>query len=239
VSGDLPRDRQWDEPEPPPSPQARTLARAALLGRGATAEASGAPKPEQRGAERAVQLTVTLGEIEPPIWRRLVVPASLTLRELHAMIQTAMGWQDYHLRLFDVDGVLYGDVEEMEGRPLGDEEVFTVGQAAESVDQFSYEYDFGDSWTHYVQVDQVIASVGAGTPHLVGGARACPPEDCGRPGGYEELLEVLADPAHEDHEHMLSWVGGAFDPEAFDLAGTNANLELYDRHTRQRRRRSP
>lgn len=230
---------RWDAPEPPPSPQARTLARAALLGRvGVAAETSGPPKPEHRSSERAVQLTITLREVEPAIWRRLVVPASLTLRELHAVIQTALGWEDYHLHLFEVDGVLYGDVEEIEGRPLGDEETFSVGQAAEAVGEFSYEYDFGDGWTHEVHVDQAIAGVGVGIPHLVGGARACPPEDCGGPGGYEELLKVLADPAHEEHEHLVGWVGGSFDPEAFDLVETNANLELYDRHTRQRRMRS-
>jgi hypothetical protein len=221
------RDR-WDEPEPPPTPQGRTLARAALIGRDATPAISA----KGRSAEQAVQLTVTLRDVEPPIWRRLDVPTSLTLHELHEVIQTAMGWQNYHLHLFDVDGVNYGDVEDMEG-PLGDEDAFTVGQAAGG---FSYEYDFGDGWTHDIHIDQVIASVGA--PQLVGGARACPPEDCGGAWGYRHLLEVLADPAHEEHEHLLGWVGGAFDPEAFDLAETNANLELYDRHTRQRRTRS-
>ena len=188
-------------------------------------------------SEQAVQLTVTLRDIEPAIWRRLVVPASLTLRELHAVIQTALGWDDYHLHLFEVDGVLYGDVDEIQGHPLGDEEIFTVGQAAGAVRDFRYEYDFGDSWDHDVCVEQVMSSVGGGTPHLIGGARACPPEDCGGPGGYEHLLEVLADPSDSEHEATLQWAGGPFDPEMFDLAETNVNLELYDRHTRQRRMR--
>jgi hypothetical protein len=176
-----------------------------------------------------------LRDIEPPIWRRLIVPASLTLDELHAVIQTAMGWEDYHLHLFDVDGTLFGDIQETDGGPLGDEETFSVGQAAAAVDQFGYEYDFGDSWDHAIRVEQVIASVGAGTPHLVGGARACPPEDCGGPWGYQHLLGVLADPAREEHEGLLGWVGGGFDPEAFDVAEANANLELDDRHTRRGR----
>ena len=228
------RDR-WDEPESRPTPQARMLARAALLGGPATAPTIAAPKSARRATEQAVQLSVTLRDIEPPIWRRLLVPASLTLHELHAVIQTAMGWEDYHLHLFEVDGTLFGDIEEMEDRPLGNEDTYTVGQTAAAVDEFSYEYDFGDSWDHAVRVEQVIARVGAGTPHLVGGARACPPEDCGGPWGYHHLLEVLADPAHEEHEDLLGWVGGGFDPEAFDVAETNANLELYDRHTRRRR----
>jgi hypothetical protein len=225
----------WGKPQPPPTLQGRMLARAALLERAATAPTSAAPKPARPATEQAVQLTVTLRDIEPPIWRRLVVPASLTLHELHAVIQTAMGWADYHLHMFNVAGTLFGDIEETDGGPLGDEETFTVGQTAAAVDEFGYEYDFGDSWDHTIRVEQIIASVGVGTPHLVGGARACPPEDCGGPWGHHHLLEVLADPAHEEHEQLLGWAGGGFDPEAFDLAETNANLELYDRHTRRRR----
>jgi hypothetical protein len=102
------------------------------------------------------------------------------------------------------------------------------------LNEFNYEYDFGDSWHLDVRIEQVISSIGSGTPRLIGGARACPPEDCGGLWGYEHLLEVLADPSDEEHEEMLEWVGGAFDPEAFDLETTNVALELYDRHTRQR-----
>ena len=192
--------------------------------------------PPRRTADKAVELTVALRDIEPKIWRRLVVPASLTLRELHAVIQTAMGWEDYHLHKYEVDGVLFGDVEEIQGWPLGEEDSYTVGQAAAAVDEFTYEYDFGDSWEHVIRVERVMASVGADTPRLVDGARACPPEDCGGFPGYEDLLVALADPEHEQHEELLEWVGGEYDPGAFDLAATNANLELYDRQTRQRRK---
>ncbi|MEO8888487.1 MAG: plasmid pRiA4b ORF-3 family protein [Jatrophihabitantaceae bacterium] len=217
-----------------PGEAARRLARAALLGRPSTVSAGRTVVSARRSPELAVQLRVALRHIEPDIWRRLVVPASLTLRQLHAVLQTTLGWEDYHLHLFEVDGVLYGDVEELEGHPLGEEETFTIAQAAEAVREFSYEYDFGDSWHHDIVIEQIMPSVGIGTPHLIDGARACPPEDCGGSGGFEELLEVLADPSDEEHADMLRWVGGSYDPEAFDLAELNAALELSDRHTRQR-----
>jgi hypothetical protein len=235
--GLIPKRDRWDEPEPPPSEAGGRLARAALLGRADPSPRVSSRHPPPRPEEQAVQLTITVRDIEPAIWRRLVVPTSLTLRELHAVIQTAMGWQDYHLHLFEVAGVLYGDIEEVQGHPLGDEETFTIGQAAGVVAEFRYEYDFGDSWDHDIRIEQVVSSVGTGTPHLIGGARACPPEDCGGSWGYEHLLEVLADPSDSEHEAMLQWADGPFDPEAFDLDETNANLELYDRHTRQRRMR--
>jgi len=225
-------DRRWTEPEPEPSPEARSLAQAALFG--TSGERTEAIPPP---AAQLVQLLVTLRDIEPAIWRRLLVPDSLTLRELHAVLQTAFGWQDYHLHLFDIDGVLYGDVEDLD-RPTGDEDTFTVGQAAAVVTEFGYEYDFGDGWEHDIRVEQLMPSVGAATPQLLAGARACPPEDCGGAPGYEELLAAITDAHHEEHEHLVEWLGGSFDPEAFDLAGTNAHLALYDRHTRQRRGRS-
>lgn len=217
-----------------PTSAARRLSRAALLGREQRAVAA-APPPRRRASESALQLRVSLRDTD--VWRRLVVPASLTLRELHAVLQTAMGWEDYHLHLFDVDGVLYGDVEEIEGQPMGDEQTFTLGQAAGAARELVYQYDFGDSWHHDIVVEQAMPSVGTGTPHLVDGAGACPPEDCGGAGGFENLLEVLADPTDEEHEEMLQWVGGSYDPGAFDIEMLNAALDLYDRHTRQRRMR--
>lgn len=231
--GMLPERARWDAPELPPAPTAIRLARAALLGRAAPVEAS--LPPARRTPEQLVQLTVTLRGIEPAIWRRLVVPGSLTLHELHAVIQTAMGWAGYHLHMFDIGATSYGDIDEIEDREFGNEAAMTVGQVAAMVGEFSYEYDFGDSWDHDVRVEHVTASVGPSIAHLTGAARACPPEDCGGISGYEHLLEVLGDPTHEEHVDLLHWVGGGYDPEHFDLAVTNANLELYDRHTRQPR----
>jgi hypothetical protein len=230
--GLVPRTRRLEDGVP--TRAARRLARAALLGREQrTVEAT--PAPRRRASESALQLRVSLRDTG--VWRRLVVPSSLTLRELHAVLQTAIGWEDYHLHVFDVDSVLYGDVEEIEGQPLGDEATFTLARAADAVREFVYEYDFGDSWHHDIVIEQAMPSVRTGTPHLVDGAGACPPEDCGGTGGFEHLLEVLADPSDEEHAEMLEWVGGSYDPGAFDIDSVNAALELYDRHTRQRRLR--
>jgi hypothetical protein len=172
---------------------------------------------------RVVQLTVALRDVSPPVWRRLAVPTSLTLRELHEVIQAAMGWQGYHLHLFEVDGVLYGDVEDFPGR-LGDEDKTTVGRVAAAVRGFRYEYDFGDSWEHDITVEGVSADEGSDRPRVVGGARACPPEDCGGSPGYAQLLEVLADPSHDEYAQALDWVGGSFDAEAFDPATADGVL---------------
>lgn len=221
----------WAAPEIP-SEQARRLARAALVGRTA-------PAPTRvPAADRLVQFTVTLRDVEPEVWRRLKVPDSLTLRQLHEVLQTGMGWLGYHLHLFDIDGVIYGDFEadlaDVRLRKHGDEDATTIGSVAESVSDFRYEYDFGDGWEHDIHIEAITAATGPAIPVVLDGARACPPEDCGGPGGYADLLRVLDDPGSNLFEHLRARVGDEFDPEAFDRDAKNELLALYDRHTRQR-----
>ena len=173
-----------------------------------------------------VRLKITLRGVRPPVWRRLVVPSSVTLAELHSVFQTAMGWTDSHLHSFAIGGVLYGDVEDFDGR-VGNENRTRLSSVARSVSKFRYEYDFGDGWEHDVLVEQAQSDASVLAPFCLAGRRACPPEDCGGPGGYEHLLEVLADPAHEDHAEMAEWAG-LFDPARFDLDETNDVLRMLD-----------
>ncbi len=88
-----------------------------------------------------------------------------------------------------------------------------------------YEYDFGDGWEHRLELQKIVPpEPGTRYPTCLAGKRACPPEDCGGVWGYMDLIEALADPEHERHEELLDWIGGEFDPEAFDLDGTNELL---------------
>ena len=92
-------------------------------------------------------------------------------------------------------------------------------------DAFGYEYDFGDGWTHRIVLAKIIAGAGAAQlPVCTAGRGVCPPEDCGGPFGYRELVQTLADPNHPQHESMLEWVGGLIDPKEFDLDDVNAAL---------------
>src|SRR5262245_21165556 len=91
--------------------------------------------------------------------------------------------------------------------------------------QFIYEYDFGDNWKHEITVEKILRPVEGETyPRLLGGALACPPEDCGGMPGYENFLEAISDPEHEDHDEMLEWAGVSFDPERFDLERIDRQL---------------
>jgi len=96
---------------------------------------------------------------------------------------------------------------------------------ADTAGTFVYQYDFGDSWHHAVRVEEVLsADPKQRYPRCLGGARACPPEDVGGTPGYAEFLRALANPAHSEHAEYLTWIGGSFDPEAFDAAATDRAL---------------
>jgi hypothetical protein len=82
--------------------------------------------------------------------------------------------------------------------------------------RFRYEYDFGDGWEHEILFEGCVRAEPKGRyPVCLEGARACPPEDVGGVGGYEEFLEALADPKHEQHDDFVQWAG-TFDSETFD-----------------------
>jgi len=175
------------------------------------------------------QFKVTLEGSEPPIWRRIQVP-DFTLGELHDVLQVIMGWDNSHLHQFIIRGKYYGpqDPDEMDwGPPTEDEEEIRLSQIAKvrRTVQFTYEYDFGDSWQHEIVLEQTMEPESKVTyPRCVDGARACPPDDVGGIWGYADFLAAISDPKHESHRDMKVWVGGRFDPEKFDLKAVNRVL---------------
>jgi hypothetical protein len=175
-------------------------------------------------SERLYQFKVTLLESSPPIWRRTQVK-NCTLDKLHEHIQTAMGWTNTHLHQFDIGGESYGDPELLNDG-FDDFECIdsTVTKIRDVVPQdgkrfaFLYKYDFGDGWTHEVLFEGCLRAVRGGRyPLCLEGERSCPPEDVGGVWGYDDFLEALANPKHEEHETYLEWAG-EFDPEKFDAA---------------------
>lgn len=173
-----------------------------------------------------VQLRIELADIDPPVWRRLLVPGSVRLDKLHRMIQAAMGWEDCHLHSFSVGDARYGmQFDDYPEDELDEKSVSVVGAIREAK-SFTYEYDFGDGWEHEILVEaRWTMPIGLKFAVCLDGQNACPPEDSGGPGGYAMLLEALADSSHDEHEELLRWAGGAIDPTEFDLALANARLQ--------------
>ncbi|MDZ4681161.1 MAG: plasmid pRiA4b ORF-3 family protein [Saprospiraceae bacterium] len=173
------------------------------------------------------QLKITLKGVKPPVWRRVEVPAGIKLSELNTIIQDAMGWIGYHLHNFEIWGMeFFPDKESIDdfggiltSKAKLDKYLIAVGQKGR------YAYDFGDDWQHEILLEKILDSEkGIAYPRCMAGKRACPPEDCGGTWGYANLLEALKDPKHPEHKDMMEWMGGAFDPEAFDLEGVNERM---------------
>lgn len=168
-------------------------------------------------SRQVYQLKISLLDVDPQVWRRVLVPGGFTLDRVHRVIQHAMGWQDFHLHSFDVDGVQYGVPDPDGGLLLRDELDMRLDALPGKGARFGYTYDFGDWWEHEVVVEDVFgADPDERYPVCLDGARACPPEDVGGAYGYRAFLAVLEDPSHPEYEAMRSWIGGRFDPEKFD-----------------------
>jgi len=175
---------------------------------------------------RLYRLKVTLRGIRPAIWRRLEVPADLSLFDLHAVLQPAMGWTNSHMHQFIHAGVYYGVPDREFGTPMASERRTRLHDLLQRPkDRITYEYDFGDSWEHEIVLEAIEEPrKGVKYPRVIDGQRACPPEDVGGPPGYEEFVAAIRDPSHEEHESMRTWAGGEFDPEAFDLIAANDEI---------------
>ena len=181
----------------------------------------------KRAAPKLYELHVELEDIEPLIWRRILVPGSIKLPKLHDLLQLVMGWSDSHLHSFEVGHKTFSLAhDEMEDLNILDEQKYTLGRVlGESVREFVYEYDFGDSWRHRIKVKPVPQpNTDWFYPLCIAGERAAPPDDVGGVTGYLEFLSAIQDPKHDEHESMLTWIGGAFDPEGFDLNAINRAL---------------
>jgi len=183
----------------------------------------------RRAGEHATALTyqlkVSLRGARPPIWRRLRVPGRFTLAQLHAVIQAAFGWEDYHLHVFDVDGSRYAPAGADLGARARDERKVRIAQVAPAVgDRLTYTYDFGDDWEHEIIVEQIVPADGPDQAVCVTGRRAAPPEDCGGVWGYAELCDILADPTHPEYTERREWLGREFVAAAFDPEPVNRAL---------------
>lgn len=186
-----------------------------------------AASKQQGDAKDVLCLKIALRHIKPPIWRRLLVPGGMTLSDLHLAIQATMGWHNGHLHAFDINGEQYGDPSMMDD--VANERRLRLNTLVKNgVTRFSYTYDFGDDWDHDIQIEKAPpAYTATAVPACIGGKRNCPPEDCGGPWGYAELLPILADAANPQHNEMREWAGGDFDPEAFSVEEADASLVAF------------
>ena len=195
---------------------------------------------QQATTIKVYQLKVSLRDISPLIWRRLLVTNDTTIAQLHAMLQIAMGWEDVHLHRFRIHGKDYG-ISRVSGI-LFDNNPHQVRLSAfrlRASERFLYEYDMGDCWQHDIRLERLLPLNPATTyPVCIDGAGDCPPEDCGGPSGYRaflaehySLLELLQ--AREDvvlvAQRLLDFLNGGPRPTIDDAEFMDALDRMQDR----------
>ncbi|OXJ22469.1 hypothetical protein CFB82_40730 [Burkholderia sp. HI2714] len=186
---------------------------------GARADDAGDTSP----GPRVMRLRVSLQDVMPEVWRRLEVPADMSLAELHAVIQAAMGWHDRHRFGFQRRGDAATAVG-LESAPT-DVRLEAVGEVGAAL---VYTYDPDDNWRHIVEIEAIgPAHPRARTPRCVAGGGACPPEDCGGLTGYAQLVRTLAGRMTDAKRALLAWLGEPFDPELFRVTDANARLAVF------------
>jgi len=181
------------------------------------------------------QLKITLLCNNPEIWRRVLVPPDITLSRLSRVIQLAMGWENCHLHDFTIGEQRYTLPSEqtptfwlasLAGGPKDERKIPLDRLVPKVTRTFLYEYDFGDSWQHQIQFEDIVPAARPDTaPTCTEGQRACPPEDCGGIDQYHHLLKVLKRPKRDrERRELVDWLGEELDPVCFDASLVNEEL---------------
>ena len=180
------------------------------------------------------QIHLSLKYFEPKIWRRILVPADLSLAKFHKVIQITMGWSDSHLHQFFKSGIIYTPKPQNAflgtGPKMVDYKKMKIYDLLNREnDKMFYLYDLGDDWKHDIILEKILpVDEQMEYPVCVDGENSCPPEDVGGIGGYAYMLEVLNNPNHEDFEQYDEWYGADFDPGHFDKDYVNMLLRGDD-----------
>jgi hypothetical protein len=187
-------------------------------------------KPSQEQTNTVVRLKIEICESVPSIWRVVTVGAWMNFAELHLVVQRSFNWYEQHLHSFQIGAASFGPFVEELGDAIENEMLLTIAHIlAADIKEFSYEYDFGDSWLHRIDVlGTEPLSDDNSKPSCLAGERAGPLEDVGGIHGYHEILKALATPNHPDRNNVIECVAGEdFNPDYFSVDETNEKLNRY------------
>lgn len=171
------------------------------------------------------KVKIELDDVQPSIWRTLLIQSDLFLHDFHKILQTTMGWENSHLHEFKKNGKRFGiaDDSPAENRRFMDyTSIRVVDLLKEEGDTLKYIYDFGDYWVHTITLEQVNPNNDDYYyPVCIDGERSCPPENCGGIPGYIDLVKIIGHIGHPERERIFDWLGDEFDPNFFDLEEVN------------------
>ena len=177
---------------------------------------------------RVIQLTLSLDDWKPRIWRRIWMLEDTPLNMVSMYLYSSMSWCGYHLSEIKTKNASYGDISIDDPLPeMLDWEKYTLRDLVDQgIKQFKYFYDFGDSWEMTVNMSvQKKLDSDALYPVCVNGENAAPPEDVGSYQGYEHFIAVMKNPKHKEYKQLSKWWGHkSFDPTNFSVDETNDSI---------------
>jgi Plasmid pRiA4b ORF-3-like protein len=187
-----------------------------------------------------IQLKISLNHSKPLIWRQILITKETTFFELHHIIQIAMGWDNYHMFEFDLEGYRIGEIDEEEkNNGYGSDQVsdcreVTLGDLiTQQKEIINYLYDFGDNWRHEIKVERFLNIDNATLyPTCIGGQMNCPPEDCCGIHSFYNCIEVLKNKKHPDYKDIAEWFAKRYNPTKFDKEKVNRQLKKLDKYVR-------
>ena len=169
------------------------------------------------------KLDIRLNDIEPPIFRKVLVSNDVDLSTLHHILQITMGWNDTHLHQYLIDDKRYGTPDpDFDDGTMEESSIKLRTAVKRPGDKMIYEYDFGDGWEHTITLEEILPYThDIKLPQCISGERSCPPEDVGGAYAYQEFLEGYLNSSHPDHSNLIQWAGEYFEPEFFDIVEVN------------------
>lgn len=177
--------------------------------------------------QKLFEMRLELLDVEPAVWRQVLIPDDISLYEIGATLIGAMGWHGSHMFAFEIDGQRY-DIkfdDEFDLEESADMDGVLARDVLKPGVEAALQYDYGDDWRHEIKVlDHRAVVEGDKLPRCIDGENACPPEDTGGPFGFDEMLAAASDPDHPDYAEMSEYLGD-FDPKAFDLKKANSNIK--------------
>jgi len=180
----------------------------------------------KKPVEKAFQLHLKVAECRPQIWRRLAVRETMWLSRLHDSIQAAFDWYDYQTHFFAFGDLRFGNPLKRDDLNIEDDRDVTLADLGlENHLRFTYTYNFDTAWQIEILVESISAvKRGVRYPRCVAGQRAGPPEDCGGPEAYHDMLACIKEPTTELGREWIDWLGPDYDPESCDLEKINRAL---------------
>ncbi len=181
---------------------------------------------QNRARSQTLQLRLSVKDVKPEIWRKLLVPSDITLARLHAALQVLMGWNDNHLYAFVIGGKRYSPPSEHDIGKQNSIGTRLSGIFANDIKAVTYEYDYGDRWEIELCKEPKHDGFQQKQPtECIEGLRHGPVEDSGGSREYMEKVKIYGNPRHKRYLEVREFIGPMFDPEAFDLKQTNARLK--------------